>query len=913
MSIVESAFARSSDPRLAAQLADHATSSSPVWLWSGDGSHVVWTNAAGAAVFGAADTRDCAALRFEAKHPAAHEIARLAATLPATGEARLERLRGFGASFGAALTGICSRVGMADGGVAVLVIATETAGVPLTLRERVDRLFAGCEQALAVFALDGTLLFASAEGQARLGETPTSSALGIAEMAAQALASGRASGATRYGPISIERLGTGSSAVLAVTFAEGTPAPHEAEHAPAHFPSSLAPAAAEASARENHERRHPLRFVWQMDAAGHFVIGSDEFTELVGPRTTAAFGRLWSEIAAELKLDAEDRIARALATHETFSGIVLSWPVEEGNEWLPVELAGLPVFDSAREFCGYRGFGICRDVARINQLLRTRREPATVFNMPEVLSEAAAIAAAEVQSSAVTPAKAAAAGLAGAQAMGEVELAGQPALSRIAPLSANVVPFRQTTATAEAGTGAAAEPKAFNELAQELRARLRERPDAAGADFGVAPGEKQANPATLAGHAEEFAPQETSRDADAASEPAEVAQRRILATAEPMLLDHIPAGVLIYHHDALVYANRYFLELSGYGSVEELAAAGGLNSLFAEPDGGALLASKGGPSLAVVTRGGERRPVRGHLRTVPWSEGSALALILSESSIEASREASAPLHRFGDAEIGQLHAKLDSLACKEEELLAATREAQKAAAAKGDFLAKVSHEIRGPLNAITGFSEIMLAERFGAIGHERYRDYLGDIHAAGLHIVSVLNDLLDLSRVETGQFELTFAAVDLNAVIQQCVGIMQPQASRARIIIRMSLAPALGEVVADERALRQILLNLFSHAIKLTAPGGQVIASTALSEGGDTVLHVRDTGIGMSEKELQAALQSVEQPALAAEFSAGGSGLGLRLTKALAEANHARFSVESAPNAGTLVEIVFPPKGSTAR
>ena len=911
MSIVELAFAQSSDPRLAAQLADHATGSSPVWLWSADGSHIVWTNAVGAAVFGAADTRECAARLFEPKHPAALEIIRLAATLPASGQARLERLRGFGASFGGALTCICSRAVIADSAGAVLVIATETAGLPLTLRERIHRLFAGCEKALAVFALDGTRLFATEGGQARLGETPTSSALGIAEMAAQALASGRASGTTRYGAITIERLGTGSSAVLAVTFDVDAQEPHAADHGPAQFPTSAAPAPAESLLGEIAERRHPLRFVWQMDAEGHFVIGSDEFTELVGPRTTAAFGRLWSEIAAELKLDPEDRIARALATHETFSGIVLSWPVEEGNEWLPVELAGLPVFDSAREFCGYRGFGICRDVARINQLLRARREPPVIFRVADISAEGGAVPAAEVQNPALSQTKAAVASLAGPETVGEAGLSAQHALSRIVPLSANVVPFRQTTAISEAAAVAAAGPKAFNELAQELRARLRERPEAAVADGGILPGEEEASSATPLAKAPE--PQDASGDTDLVAEMAEVAKRHTLAAVEPTLLDHIPTGVLIYQNDTLVYANRHFLELSGYSHIDELAAAGGLNSLFAEADGGAALASNGGPSLAVVRRDGERRPVRGYLRTVPWGEGTALALILTEGVADVPREESGHSHRLGDAEISKLNAKLDSLASKEEELLTVTRDAQKAASAKADLLAKVSHEIRGPLNTITGFSEIMLAERFGPIGHERYRDYLQDIQAAGLHIVSTLNDLVDLSRVETGQFELAFADVDVNRVIQQCVGVMQPQASRARIIIRMSLAPELGAVVADERALRQILLNLISHAIKLTAPGGQVIVSTARAEGGETVVHVRDTGVGMSEKELQAALQPLEQKAAYTDFGSAGSGLTLRLAKALTEANRAHFSVESARNAGTLVEVVFPPKHGTGQ
>ena len=136
----------------------------------------------------------------------------------------------------------------------------------------------------------------------------------------------------------------------------------------------------------------------------------------------------------------------------------------------------------------------------------------------------------------------------------------------------------------------------------------------------------------------------------------------------------------------------------------------------------------------------------------------------------------------------------------EEELRNAKRETLRAASAKAEFLAKVSHEIRTPLNAMTGFAEVIMAERFGPIGNERYREYIKDIHAAGTHLVSMLNDLLDLSRIETGQIELAFVNVNLNALTQQCVGIMQPQANRARIIIRTSLTPGLP-LVRCRRAL----------------------------------------------------------------------------------------------------------------
>jgi PAS domain S-box-containing protein len=241
----------------------------------------------------------------------------------------------------------------------------------------------------------------------------------------------------------------------------------------------------------------------------------------------------------------------------------------------------------------------------------------------------------------------------------------------------------------------------------------------------------------------------------------------------------------------------------------------------------------------------------------------------------------------------------------ERDLLAAKGQAERASSAKSDFLAKISHEIRTPLNAIIGFSEVMMEERFGPVGNERYREYLRDIHTSGAHVISLVNDLLDLSKIEAGKLELSFTAVVLNDLVQQCVAIMQPQANRDHIIIRSSLATNLPPVVADARSIRQIVLNLLSNSIKFTPAGGQVIISTALTDAGEVVMRVRDTGVGMSEKDIQTALEPFRQ--LATSTRTPGTGLGLPLTKALAEANRALFTISSATNAGTLVEVRFPP------
>jgi PAS domain S-box-containing protein len=241
----------------------------------------------------------------------------------------------------------------------------------------------------------------------------------------------------------------------------------------------------------------------------------------------------------------------------------------------------------------------------------------------------------------------------------------------------------------------------------------------------------------------------------------------------------------------------------------------------------------------------------------------------------------------------------------EQELKDARQVAEQANALKSDFLAKVSHEIRTPLNAILGFTEVIMEERFGPVANERYKEYLQDIHTSGAHVMSLVNDLLDLSKIEAGKLELNFGAVDANRIVAECVSLIQPQAARERVVVRQSLAQRLPNIVADERALRQIVLNLLSNAVKFNEPGGQVIVSTALTDAGHAVVRIRDTGIGMSESEIETALEPFRQ--IANSRGTRGTGLGLPLTKALIDANRASFSIKSKKAEGTLVEVAFPP------
>lgn len=241
----------------------------------------------------------------------------------------------------------------------------------------------------------------------------------------------------------------------------------------------------------------------------------------------------------------------------------------------------------------------------------------------------------------------------------------------------------------------------------------------------------------------------------------------------------------------------------------------------------------------------------------------------------------------------------------ELELRQAKEVAEATSRQKSEFLARISHELRTPLNAIMGFSEVMRLERFGEIKNDKYRGYVNDIHSSGGLLLSLINDLLDLSKVEAGQLELNFTAVNLSDTADNAIKMLQEAATGARVVIRKAMPNDLPNVVADQRSMRQIMLNILSNAIKFTDPGGQVIVSAQMNKTGELKLRVKDTGIGMNAEQLRDALEPFKRVVTEGR-EVQGTGLGLPLTKALAEANRTKFDISSEPRKGTLIELTFP-------
>jgi PAS domain S-box-containing protein len=1006
-----------SDPRLAA----HANGVLPAWLWSADGTRILWANPAGLDVFDARDDAALAAKIFGPADPQRRQIVQLAGRLTPNGAVRMERLRGFGAAPGMLATCRCARIDFPDGRHGVLIISAVR--VAQKKRPQETAVIMPSEVPSEAAAQPGAPE-PPAPGPVADDETPAQSGEAPAEFTlfdafAEDDAAAAAEGDTMSKPDDPDLLDMPQPEPPHLEMAQEMPIP---ANEPASAPE-LSPAAGHADEDlPLSERRHPLRFKWHTDRDGRFAISSDEFLKLIGPLTESLVGRPWREIAATLGLDPDTRMQRALASRDTFSGVTLNWPVDGG--YLPVELSGVPALDGERSFAGYQGFGICRDLAGLLRLELLRRHGISIStpkaqppSSVSVEGDRAGDSAAEEIVEAVVHENSLSTDLNSAVetpqetlAQSLVQTSSETLTQTLPETPDNVLPFRPVGETKQPVLSPV-ENNAFDELGRQLSLRLDD-------------GEASA-PAETTGIVSEpevaTAPTPASERPDWLAPPEPPARGQ--ARRDKALLDLLPAGVLIYRLDRLLYANPAFLRRIGYASLHALEEAGGLDALYVEPGvSSSSSTSEAGTPVTISAshadeEGAQPATTAARLHAISWDDEAALALICSEGPVDAAPVPApaiatepAPLPAgAGEADAEELGAILDTTAegivmfdeegnitaCNrsaealfgydgeeflkrnladlfapesqrgvfeyfagvksagvaslldhgretlgrvrqggfiplsltigrtradapnffavfrdlsqtrksESELQQARRLTERAANAKSDMLAKISHELRAPLNAIIGFAEVMIGERFGSLGNDRYAEYMKDIRASGQRVITIIDDLLDLSRIETGKIDLAFANQNLNELVENCVAVMQPQANRERIIIRTSLAHTLPPVVADARALRQIAMNLIGNSIHLAKAGGQVIVSTALSDFGEVVLRVRDTGLAMNDNQVAAALEPFRTRG--PDETSDVSAVSLSLTKALVEANRAQFHIKPGPHSGTLVEVVF--------
>jgi signal transduction histidine kinase len=242
-----------------------------------------------------------------------------------------------------------------------------------------------------------------------------------------------------------------------------------------------------------------------------------------------------------------------------------------------------------------------------------------------------------------------------------------------------------------------------------------------------------------------------------------------------------------------------------------------------------------------------------------------------------------------------------------EELRTAYDAALAASQAKSQFLAGMSHELRTPLNAIIGFSEVMQLELVGPIGSDTYRNYAGIINESGQHLLGIINDVLDVAKIEAGRMDLHEEIVDVAEIIAEVVRVLSDRACRAGVTIKTAVPSGLPRVMADKGKIRQILLNLLGNSIKFTRKAGTVTVSARISAVGKFVFTVSDTGIGIPADELENVMQAFVQGGDASTRTHHGSGLGLPLCKALTEMHAGCLVLESEVGKGTRVTVSLPP------
>lgn len=358
------------------------------------------------------------------------------------------------------------------------------------------------------------------------------------------------------------------------------------------------------------------------------------------------------------------------------------------------------------------------------------------------------------------------------------------------------------------------------------------------------------------------------------------------------ILENLPVGILIKDRDLRYQsANRTFLEWYGV-TMDELSG-----KTFSETTG--------------FQEDNDYTKVEAQEREV-LEKGKIVermsARYFADGKQHVVRATKFPIHDEDGqvSKIGSVSVDLTEQIRGQEELEAANKRLDAANRAKSEFLAHMSHELRTPLNSVIGFSEMVRTETLGPIDNPTYIDYAGYIQKSASHLLDVINDILDISKIEAGELEMDEVVVDLQALVAEAMTLASERAVGKDLAVDSNIPTDLPKLLADERMIKQVIVNLLSNAVKFTPDGGSVTVAAACDPDQQILLSVRDNGIGIAEKDIPRAMQPFEQVRRSAKLSHRGTGLGLSLSKKLVELHGADLFINSELGVGTTVTIMFP-------
>jgi len=346
-------------------------------------------------------------------------------------------------------------------------------------------------------------------------------------------------------------------------------------------------------------------------------------------------------------------------------------------------------------------------------------------------------------------------------------------------------------------------------------------------------------------------------------------------------------GIVIHRDGIMLFANKAYADIHGYPDPESVVALGQIHLMIAPDERDRVAAFNQGHL------GGENTPSRYEFRGLK-SDGHEIWLENRVSIVDWE----------GGHALQSIVVDITERKRAEQELVSANLKLEHANQAKSEFLSRMSHELRTPLNAIIGFSETMKTEILGPMQNERYKEYVSDIHFSGSHLLTLINDVLDVAKIEQGEFRLSDDVVEVAEIVGATVRLMEPMAERGEVRLLSDIEDGLPNLRADRRSVRQMLFNLLSNSVKFTEPGGQVATRAFMNPQGEMVIQVTDTGIGIPPEILGRITDPFVQAKTAKQHQ--GSGLGLAIVKALVELHGGSMTIESELGKGTVVTGVFP-------
>ncbi|MCW9034786.1 MAG: PAS domain S-box protein [Alphaproteobacteria bacterium] len=388
------------------------------------------------------------------------------------------------------------------------------------------------------------------------------------------------------------------------------------------------------------------------------------------------------------------------------------------------------------------------------------------------------------------------------------------------------------------------------------------------------------------------------------------------------IFDHGIGGIAVSATDGkIMHANRVWEDILGY-SLEELEQMTPQNLTHPEDlEESSLLYQKliDGkiPSYQIekryISKSGEVIWVIVGVSSVKDKAGEILYTVGEFVNITERKIAEEELRKAHDQLELRVHERTEQLRGEVEErkrieadLLEANKFAENSNRAKSDLLANMSHELRTPLNAIIGFSDTIRAETFGPLNNDKYREYLDDIHYSGQHLLELINDILDASAIEAGALDLREKKLDLEDIVDTSIRLIMPRAREGKISLSSSINSTYPRILADERRVKQIFLNLLSNGVKFTPEGGEIYVDAVVNKDGSLGISITDTGVGMDNEEAIHALRKFGQIESGLDRKHEGTGLGLPLTKGLMELHDGTLEIDSKKGRGTKITITFP-------